>query len=73
VLHNQEYEIFQEEAELTFSYPVGEDGCGGSNDDRVFGGGWGFEDDSLQQTRTVMVISASRLQSAIDKLSSLLS
>lgn len=55
-----------------FSYPVSGEGCEGGGDS-VFGGRWGFEDDSLQQARTVMVIPASRLHSAINKLSSSIS
>ena len=58
-----------QETVLIFSYPVSGEGwgCGG---DRVFGGEWGFEDDSLQQTRTVMVLPADKFELAVNKLSS---
>lgn len=47
-------------------------GGGGGGGDNVFGGQWKHDDDSLQQTRTVMIIPASQLQSLLHKLTSLL-
>ena len=59
---------------MVFSYPVsggGEwvsgEGCPGGDAE-----GWSLDDDSLLQSRTVMVLPAASLPSAIDTLSSLL-
>lgn len=51
-----------QESVLTFSYPVAKES------DSVLGGGWGFEDEAMSPSRTVMVLPADQLERVVADL-----
>ena len=59
---NEEEEFFHEEAEISFEYSVKKE------HDTVVGGNWDGEDGEMEPLRTVMLISADKIPSIMQKL-----